>query len=120
MEILYKVVLVLHLVGWAMVLGSALAGMRAGRLHSAALHGALTALVTGIIMVGLGSADVAGPDPDNVKIGVKLLVTLVITGLVFMTGRRSEATSKGLIGGIAGLTVLNIALAVLWGGSHAG
>lgn len=118
MDLLYKIVLVLHLLGWAMVLGGAILGMRPARLPAGTLHGVLTALVTGIIMVGLGSAGIAGPEPNNTKIGVKLVITLVVTAMVIVAGRRAESTSRGMLGGIAGLTVLNIALAVLWGGSH--
>ena len=74
-------------------------------------HGVLTALVAGVLTVG--AAEMAGGDPNHMKIGIKLLVTLVITVLVIL-GKRKESVSAGYLGGIAGLVVTNIAIAVLW------
>src|SRR5688500_13877565 len=74
MQTLYDVLLVLHLLGWAMVLGGALTLMRTPRIAPGMLHGILTALVAGVAMVGLASAGVAGDQPDNVKIAVKLVI----------------------------------------------
>ncbi|UFU03866.1 hypothetical protein LQF12_04455 [Ruania suaedae] len=113
MDIVYGIVLVLHLIGWAMVLGGALAGMRAGEMNKGMLHGILTALVAGIVMVGLASAGVAGAEPNNIKIGVKLLIALAVTAMIILGNRREKVTS-GYLGGIAGLTTLNVAIAVLW------
>lgn len=113
METVYAIVLVLHLIGWALVLGGAVYGLRETKMNKGMLHGILTALIAGIIMVGLGSSGVAGPEPNNIKIGVKLVIALVVTALV-MVGNRKEQVSKGFLGGIAGLTVVNVAIAVLW------
>ena len=113
MEILYDILLVLHLLGWAIVLGSAVASMRTPLIPKGMLHGILTALVTGIVMVGLASAGLAADEPNNIKIGVKLLIAVVVTVLVVLGGRRERVTT-GYLGAIAGLTVVNVALAVLW------
>ena len=114
MEIVYSIVLILHLIGWALVLGGAVYGLRETKMNKGMLHGILTALIAGIIMVGLGSAGVAGPEPNNMKIGIKLVIALVVTGMVIFGNRNTEKVTKGYLGGIAGLTVLNIAIAVLW------
>ncbi|TQL03457.1 hypothetical protein FBY24_2555 [Cellulomonas sp. SLBN-39] len=114
MEIVYGVLVVLHLIGWAMVLGGALAGLRTATLTPGAFHGVLTALVTGILLVGLASSGVAGHEPNNVKVAVKLVVALVVTGLVVVARRRPEVVTSGYLGGVAGLTALNVAIAVLW------
>lgn len=114
MEIVYGIVLVLHLIGWALVLGGAIYGLRETTMNKGMLHGILTALIAGIVMVGLGSAGVAGPEPNNMKIGIKLIIALVVTAMVLYGNRNSEKVSKGYLGGIAGLTVANIAIAVLW------
>ncbi|WP_147918411.1 hypothetical protein [Ruania zhangjianzhongii] len=113
MEIVYGIVLILHLIGWALVLGGAVYGLRESKMNKGMLHGILTALIAGIIMMGLGSSGVAGPEPDNIKMGIKLVIALVVTALVIVGGRR-EKVSKGFLGGIAGLTVVNVAIAVLW------
>lgn len=113
MEIVYGIVLILHLIGWALVLGGAVYGLRESKMNKGMLHGILTALIAGLIMMGLGSAGVAGPDPNNIKLGVKLVIALVVTAMVIVGGRR-EKVSKGFLGGIVGLTVVNVAIAVLW------
>jgi hypothetical protein len=46
-------------------------------------------------------------------VAVKLVVALVVAVLVWR-GRRQESVTTGYLGAIAGLTVLNIAVAVLW------
>lgn len=114
MELLQHVLLFLHLLGWAIVLGGTIVTMRDTRLPKGALHGILTALVTGILMVGLASASDELRDPDNAKVAVKLVVALVVTGLVVYGARRPEKVTKGLLGAVLGLTVLNVGIAVLW------
>lgn len=109
MDILHGILLVLHLLGWAMVFGGALAGMKSGKLTDGAFHGILTALVTGIVLTGL-----LGSDANHVKIAVKLLVAVVVTVLVVLGRRRPEKVTTGFLGAIAGLVALNVALAVLW------
>lgn len=113
MELLLHVVLVLHLLGWAFVLGGVAVSMREPRLPGGALHGILTALVTGILLVLIGSLGL-DEDYDNAKIGVKLVVALAVTALVLVGRRQLERVTRGLLGAIAGLTTLNVALAVLW------
>ena len=114
METLYDVLLVLHLLGWAVVLGSAVASLRTPTIPRGMLHGILTALVTGIAMVGLASAGLAADEPDNVKIAVKLVIALAVTALVVVGNGRRERVTTGWLAAIAGLTAVNVAIAVLW------
>ena len=114
MATLQHVLLFLHLVGWAIVLGGTLVTLRDTRLPKGALHGILTALVTGILMVGLASASDELQDPNNAKITVKLVIALVVTGLVIYADRRPEKVTKGLLGAILALTTVNIAVAAIW------
>ncbi|ADG75429.1 conserved hypothetical protein [Cellulomonas flavigena DSM 20109] len=109
MDIVHGIFLVLHLLGWAMVFGGALAGMKSSKLTDGAFHGILTALVTGIVLTGL-----LGSDANHVKVTVKLLVAVVVTVLVVLGRRRPEKVTTGYLGGIAGLVALNVALAILW------
>lgn len=111
MEIVKGILVVVHMIGWAMVLGGALATMKSPKVTPGMLHGALAALVAGILTVGV--VEMADGDVNNVKIGIKLAITLVITVLVIL-GRRKESVSAGYLGGLAGLVVANIAIAVLW------
>ncbi|WP_175007893.1 hypothetical protein [Cellulosimicrobium sp. TH-20] len=123
MEFLYNVFVALHFIGWAIVLGGYLASLRSPGLYKGVFHGALTALVAGIAMVGIGEASVwenwSNGGPDMAKIGVKLVVALVISVLAFVAKRQGAkaadgAVAPGLKHAIGGLTLVNILVAVFW------
>lgn len=111
MTILRNVLLVLHFVGLASLLGGFLVQMSAERkrILRGMFHGALTQLVTGVALVGVHQA--MDREVDNTVVGAKLVVLLVITALVWR-GRRGEETSTGVWAAVGGLTLLNVVLAV--------
>lgn len=111
MDIVHGVLVVIHLIGWALVLGGVATRMRKPEISAGVWHGILTALISGLLLTGLAEM---GDDPVNhVKIAVKLVVALVVTVLVWR-GRRQESVTTGYLGAIAGLVVVNVAIAVLW------
>jgi len=119
MEIVHNILLVLHFVGLASLLGGFLSQMSlfktgTARINPAILHGALTQLVTGILLVGVIEAS---HDPnnkiDNVKIGVKLVIVLVIYVLALLN-RKKATVATPIIGIIGLLTLTNIVIAVFW------
>lgn len=112
MQLLYNIVLVFHFLGWAIVLGGTLVNLRTPRIAPGVLHGAITALVAGIILVGLAEGPL-NRDINHVKIAVKLIVALAVT-LMVMLAARKEKPSRGEIGAISALTVVNIAVAAIW------
>lgn len=75
------------------------------------LHGAFTMLVTGVALVGLNQAD--DQPVNNVKIGLKLALLIVILGLVYVK-RDDETVDKRLFGLVGLFTTANIFIAVLW------
>ncbi|MER7622499.1 hypothetical protein [Streptomyces sp. NPDC126503] len=116
MDVLINVFVALHIIGIASLLGGFLTQMKAmgagtARFTPAMLHGALTMLITGIALVGLNQAD--DQTVNNVKIGVKLAVLVVILALVYVK-RDEERVDKGLFGAVGGLTMANIFIATLW------
>ncbi|MFF1260607.1 hypothetical protein OG564_20040 [Streptomyces sp. NBC_01280] len=116
MDVLIHLFVGLHIIGIASLLGGFLTQMKAmgkgtARFVPAMLHGALTMLVTGVVLVGLNQAD--GNTVDNIKIGVKLALLIVILGLVYVK-RDDEKVDKGLFGLVGLLTIANIFIAVLW------
>ena len=114
MKLFFNILLVLHLLGWAIVLGGTLTNLRTPKIAAGVLHGALTALVTGIVMVGLAESGAVDENFSMAKFGVKLIIALVVTGLVVVGTRKPERVTRQLVGAIAGLTVVNVAIAVLW------
>ncbi|MFT4232018.1 MAG: hypothetical protein QM606_04470 [Leucobacter sp.] len=117
MEIVKGILVVLHLVGFAAVFGGAVVQFVAARKGGPArvlplmVWGALLLLVTGLALVGMIYA--MGGHPNNLKIGVKLIVLLALTGHIFGV-RKKESVSAGGFGAIAGMALFNAAIAVLW------
>lgn len=113
METLKGIVLVLHFIGLAAIIGGVLAQRRATpkRIDALVFHGALTQLVTGLALVGLVQA--TDDHVNNPKIGLKLVILLVITFLAWRY-RKAEAVATSVWAAIGLLTVTNVAIAVLW------
>ncbi|MDD2818413.1 MAG: hypothetical protein PHN51_06420 [Candidatus Nanopelagicales bacterium] len=117
MEFIFNLIVVLHFVGLASLLGGFIVQMKSPDkgVNPAMLHGALTQLVTGVLMVGIvESGALDEEEPLNMsKIGTKLIVVLIITALAWV-GRKKPAPQVGLWGAIGALTLLNVVLAVFW------
>lgn len=116
MNVLVNVFLGLHIIGIASLLGGFLTQMKAmsagtARFVPAMLHGALTMLVTGVLLVGFREMD--GDTVNNIKIGVKLAILFVVLAIVYVK-RDEERVEKALFGAVGGLTMVNIFIAVLW------
>jgi uncharacterized membrane protein len=117
MEFLYNLFLVLHFIGLAMLLGGWFVQMSSPDkgVNRTMLEGALTQLVTGVVMVGLLSAGaIEGEEPNNSVVGIKLLIVLIITVLAFI-GRRRQPPQVALWAIIGLLTIINIVVAVFAG-----
>lgn len=117
MEILIGILVILHFIGLASLLGGFLVQVKdtiagKGKVIAAMFHGALTQLVTGLLLVGLVQMTEPG-EINNAKIAVKLVVLIVITVLVIRYRKKPVAPSW-VLWAIGGLTVANIAVAVLW------
>ncbi|MFG2678486.1 hypothetical protein [Streptomyces sp. NPDC048392] len=116
MDVLLHIFVGLHIIGIAALLGGFLTQLKAmgrgtARFTPAMLHGALTMLVTGAVLIGLNQAQ--DHSVDNVKMGVKLAVLIVILGLVYVK-RDEEKADKTLFGLVGALTLVNVFIAVLW------
>jgi cytochrome bd-type quinol oxidase subunit 2 len=116
MDIVFKILIVLHFIGLASLLGGFLVQMstKPRGINNAMLHGVLTQVVTGIAMVGILSAGLLdGEDPvNNGKISIKLLVAVVVLVAVLL-GRRKPADQQQPYWAAAGaLTLVNVIVAV--------
>jgi len=115
MEFLREVLLFLHLLGMATLVGAFLLQRRtaaSGPLNAAWLHGTALQLVTGLALVGVLETQPA--EVDYVKAGVKLLVALVI-GALALAFRKRDRMPSWLLPGLISLVVLNVGVAVFWG-----
>jgi hypothetical protein len=114
MDFAQDLLLFLHLLGMGSLFGGAFVQIRADRraVNAAMLHGSLTQVVTGLLLVGVLESD-ADADVDNAKVGVKFALGVVIALLVFLN-RRKSAVPSGLYYGLLGLIVLTVGVAVFW------
>jgi len=113
MDLLREIVLIVHFIGLASLFGGFIVQMssREKVVNNAMFHGVLTQLVTGILLVGL--LEMQDAEVDHAKVGVKLLITAVVTVLVVIN-RKKPTVSVAIWAGIGGLTIVNIVIAVLW------
>ncbi|WP_018637305.1 hypothetical protein [Parafrankia elaeagni] len=116
MGVLYDLVVVLHLIGMAMIVGGWLAQIRVPHpvITPGILHGALAQIFTGMILVGLASSGAVDQDPNNTKVAVKLAVAAVVAGVAVVGNARGDEAPVALAHAAGGLAVGNVAIAVLW------
>jgi hypothetical protein len=138
MRVVIGVLVVLHLLGAAAIIGPWLAAPRAGRIRMAMVWGARAQVVTGILLVGLHEMSTDPADQLNrTKIGVKLVVALACVACAeIANGRQRRALAAtgpgagdrvadggattavlpatGLVQATALLAILNVCVAVLW------
>jgi hypothetical protein len=117
MDLLRHILLFIHILGFAALLGGLLVQLSASEksVNSLMRDGAGTAFVAGIGLVGVLEA--GDGDVNHTKIGVKFVISLVILALV-MVNLRKPSIPQGLYLGLLALTVLNIGVAVFWSSAH--
>jgi hypothetical protein len=103
-----------HLIGFALLLGGAIMQYVSGRLriNPAMLWGATVQVVTGLALSAPLRGGGAG-EPSPVKLAVKLVLALMIFAMVFFSRKRAEV-NRGHFLAIAGLTLVNAAVATFW------
>jgi hypothetical protein len=116
MELTTKIALILHLVG----IGALLSGFfyqlkdwgTGMKINAGILHGAWLMLVTGFALAALVPMVETTEQINNWVLGVK---SIVITAIFFIAYgyNKKEKTAKWVVPAIAGLTTLNICLAIL-------
>ncbi|MBO4163073.1 hypothetical protein AB0K20_20945 [Micromonospora matsumotoense] len=112
MEALRLILLYVHLIGFALLLGGAVAQYVSGRLriNAAMLWGSVIQLLTG---VGLSAPLRDGDEPAPAKLVTKLVLALLIFVMVFFS-RKREQVARGHFLAIVGLTLVTAAVAVFW------
>ncbi|MDF2146652.1 hypothetical protein [Knoellia sp. p5-6-4] len=114
MDFLKHLLVLVHLLGMAAVVGGWLAVVRAPKVIPAILWGARAQVLTGLLLVGVLEMN---DDPvNNGKVGVKLLVALAVAACAEIANARQKRGEPNptLVGAAGALAVLNTAIAVLW------
>ncbi|WP_166826132.1 hypothetical protein [Brevibacterium limosum] len=89
MEILREILLTLHLLGMAIIVGGYFTVIRSPRVMPGMLHGAYLQLLTGLLLMGL--AEMGDGTVNHMKIGIKLVVAILVTVFAFIGDRKQKA-----------------------------
>ncbi|MEN9956016.1 MAG: hypothetical protein RL723_751 [Actinomycetota bacterium] len=116
LEIIIRITLVLHLIGFATILSGVLSQTKnfktGAPVTAGILHGSWLALITGLILTGLVYAN--GEEVNNLTLSLK---GLGITGIFFIayTFAKKETAPKWVVPVIGALTIANLCFAVIMG-----
>jgi len=116
MKILFDILLFLHIVGAAMIVGIWIGNMKKPTVHPRQRDGAFLQLITGVAMMGLLPL-MPNSDPNYAKLGIKFAVGAAVAVLAVIGSRKykkGEDISTGLAHSVGGLALLNVAIATLW------
>jgi hypothetical protein len=117
MSFVYNVLLFLHFIGMAMLVGGFLSQMRAvpRQVTQWMRDGAFTQLLTGLALGGLAGSGI-GTDQNfsPAAVGTKLLIALIVA-VACIVGMRQPAEKQQTWWALAGgLAIFNVLLAVFW------
>jgi hypothetical protein len=121
LDVVYSFFLVLHFVGLAAIVGPFLLQLRwkSGHAFPLILGGAITQLVTGLVLIGVATA--SDVEFDQVKYGVKLILTVLMSAaaLVGFLKQRQDSDGGGrellpFFYAAGGLSLVTTALSVFW------
>ena len=80
------------------------------KLNPGVLHAGLTALIAGVVMIGLHDSVKPDEELNHMKVGIKFLVLIVILALGYKNVKKPELP-KNVWLAMMGLTVFNIVIA---------
>ncbi len=115
MSTIYSIFLVVHILSAIAILGLLIFQWNKSprKMPMGVLHAGLTALIAGIVMVGLFKNVHPEEVLNHTKIGIKLVVLVVILGFGYTNVKKFELKKSIWLTMIA-FTVLNIAIASFW------
>jgi len=116
LDIIHNIVFAAHMLGLAAVVGVFIVQMRAKDNFRTGLllGGAITQLVSGILLVGL--IEMGDDHVNNAKVAVKLSIAAIvlIAAIVAMVQQRKGKLTQPAFHTAGGLAVVNVLVATLW------
>lgn len=117
MQLLQSILLALHILGLAAIIGTFLVQMRKndGFAVNLILGGAIAQVLTGIALVGVGEGAL-DRDYNMIKITVKLVLALVVLGaaIAAFVAEKRGARVKPWFHVAGGTAIINVLVAVIW------
>jgi hypothetical protein len=112
-EALHLILRYAHLIGFALLLGGAVAQYLTGtlRINQAMLWGAVIQVVTGLALAAPIRPE--GEEPPTGKLVVKLVLGILIFVMVFFSRRRTEV-NRGHFLATLGLVLITAAVGTFW------
>ena len=117
MKVVYDILVILHLLGMAALVGGWFAVAASPRVSALMTWGARAQLLSGVVLVGLGeSASALDKVLDHNKVGLKLLIAVAVLACAEMGRGRQKRGGRaiGLANAAGYLAVLNVIVAVGW------
>lgn len=115
MDILKYILIFLHILGAAAIVGGWFATFKKPTVLPVQLLGAIAQVVTGLALVGL--AEAGDGTVNHIKIGVKLVIAILVLVPVIIGYRKAKSgqeVSTGLAHAVGGMALINVAVAVFW------
>ncbi|MEV6527011.1 hypothetical protein AB0M43_34290 [Longispora sp. NPDC051575] len=112
MEALRRILLFVHLIGFALLFGGVVVQYLSGRIriNTAMLAGSAVQLLTGVALAAPFKREV---DLDPAKLAVKGVLALLIFIMVWVV-RKKESVATGHFLAIGGMTLINAGVATFW------
>ncbi|QHK18834.1 hypothetical protein GU243_02510 [Pseudarthrobacter psychrotolerans] len=117
MTIVFSILVFLHIVGAAMIVGYWIATIKEPTVHPRQRDGAFLQLLTGVAMMGMITIPELNMHANYFKLGIKFAIGVAVAVLAVIGSRKvkkGEPVSTGLAHGVGGLALLNVAIATLW------
>ena len=93
MEILREILVALHLIGMAIIVGGYFSLIRSPKVAPGMLHGSYLQLITGILLLGL--AEMGDGEVNHMKMGIKLVIAILVTVFAFIGNKKQKAFAAG-------------------------
>lgn len=109
MSFLISLLIVLHMICWAVALGTWVAAARTRQPNPGMAHAAAGALVFGVVLMIVTTI---AAEPDHMKLGVKFLFAALATVLAYIARKKGPETPSAIWFGIPLAIVVNVVIAV--------
>ena len=117
MTVLTSILVFLHILGAAAIVGGWFATFKKPTVLPIQLWGAIAQLVTGLALVGVFEATGSPTTAFHIKMGVKIIIAIAVLVPAIIGYRKARANQevpKGLAHAVGGMALINIGVAALW------